>query len=152
MWQYPILRTAQSTLHFTSWHIWSIEHHLDFCGKHPATLQLLPEGCSCKYLPLSIAKFIHHVRYIPVVFQTSTSSFKRHIFCQPPMVSYTGLTNMWPSKHPLSSIRACHLPNVHVIRQSSLRSHKHPHGFQISAWFSKLPSGPLNIRKHLPNG
>ena len=33
--QYPVLRTAQSALHFTSWQTCSLRHHLGFSEKHP---------------------------------------------------------------------------------------------------------------------
>ena len=39
--RYPVLRTAQSALHFTSWPTCSIQGHFNFSGKHSATLQLL---------------------------------------------------------------------------------------------------------------
>ena len=41
--RYPVLRTAQSALHFTSWQICSIKHHLNFYGKHPSMQQLMYE-------------------------------------------------------------------------------------------------------------
>ena len=34
--QYPVLRTVQSALHFTSGQTCSLRHHLGFPGKHPA--------------------------------------------------------------------------------------------------------------------
>ena len=56
--QYPVLRTAQSTLHFTSLTdlytqtpsqlLWEAYRHM---------LQLLHEGCSYTYPPLSIARY-----------------------------------------------------------------------------------------------
>ena len=56
--QYPVIRTVQSTLHFTSltdlftqtssWLLWEASSH---------TLQLMCKGCSYTYPPLSIAKY-----------------------------------------------------------------------------------------------
>ena len=56
--QYPVLRTVQSTLHFTSltdlftqtssWLLWEVSSHM---------LQLMRKGCSYTYPPLSIAKY-----------------------------------------------------------------------------------------------
>ena len=56
--QYPILRTVQSALHFTSLTdlftqtpsrlLWEASSHM---------LQLMREGCSCIYPPLSIARY-----------------------------------------------------------------------------------------------
>ena len=56
--QYPILRTVQSTLHFTSLTdlftqtpsrlLWEVSSHM---------LQLMREGCSYTYPPLSIARY-----------------------------------------------------------------------------------------------
>ena len=44
---------AQSTLHFTL-----LRHHLKFSGNHPTMmLQLMCEGCSYTYPPLSIAMY-----------------------------------------------------------------------------------------------
>ena len=39
--QYPVVWIAQSTLHFTIWQTYSIKHHLNFSGKHLATMQLM---------------------------------------------------------------------------------------------------------------
>ena len=41
--QYPVLWTAQSTLHFTHWQTCSFQRYLNFSGKHSAKLQLLRE-------------------------------------------------------------------------------------------------------------
>ena len=56
--QYPVFRTIQSALHFTSLTdlftqtpsrlLWEASSHM---------LQLMREGCSCTYLPLSIARY-----------------------------------------------------------------------------------------------
>ena len=32
--QYPVRWTAQSALHVTPWQTWSLQHQLDFSGKH----------------------------------------------------------------------------------------------------------------------
>ena len=53
----PVLGTAQSALHFTSWQTCSFQRHLDFSGKHSATLQLLHEDYSFRYPPLSVAMY-----------------------------------------------------------------------------------------------
>ena len=53
---YPVLRTAQCTLCFTSWQTCSIKHHLNFSGKNPAMLQLMHKGCLYKYSPLSVTR------------------------------------------------------------------------------------------------
>ena len=55
--QYPVLRTAQSALHFTLWLTCSTKHQLNFLWKHPATLQLMCTGCSYKYPPQSITRY-----------------------------------------------------------------------------------------------
>ena len=38
--RHQIIGTAQSALHFTPWQTCSIEHHLNFSGRYPDTLQL----------------------------------------------------------------------------------------------------------------
>ena len=38
--RYPVCMTAQSALHFTPWQTCSFQGHLNFSGKHSATLQL----------------------------------------------------------------------------------------------------------------
>ena len=43
-----------------SWQTYSKRHHLNFCGKHPAMLQLMHEGCSYKYSPLSVARYSYN--------------------------------------------------------------------------------------------
>ena len=53
--RYPVHRTAQSALHFTPWQTCSFQGHLNFFGKYSATLQLLREGYSFTYAPLSVA-------------------------------------------------------------------------------------------------
>ena len=55
--RYPVLGTAQSALHFTPWSTCSFQRHLDFSGKHSATLQLLREDYSFRYPPLSVARY-----------------------------------------------------------------------------------------------
>ena len=42
--QYRVLMTYDCSRgwHFSPWQTWSTEHHLNFSGKHSATLQLLP--------------------------------------------------------------------------------------------------------------
>ena len=37
---YPVVRSVQSTLHFTPWQTCSTKHHLNFSGKYSATLHL----------------------------------------------------------------------------------------------------------------
>ena len=51
--RYPVRRTAQSTLHFSPWHTCSFQGHLNFSGKHSATLQLR-EDYSFTFPPLSV--------------------------------------------------------------------------------------------------
>ena len=57
--QYPVLRTIQRTLHFTPWQTCSIRHHHNVSGKHASShmLQLMGQGCSYTYPPLSIARY-----------------------------------------------------------------------------------------------
>ena len=53
--QYPVLRIAQSAVHFNPWQICSIEFHFDFYVKH-ATInaqKLFPN----KHPPLSTARY-----------------------------------------------------------------------------------------------
>ena len=57
--QYPVHRTAQSALHFTPWQTCSFQGHLNFFGKYSATLQLLREGYSFTYPPLSVLPGTH---------------------------------------------------------------------------------------------
>ena len=54
--KYPVPRISQSVFEFTSLAD-LFNHHLNFSGKHSAMLQLMGEGCSYKYQPLSIAKY-----------------------------------------------------------------------------------------------
>ena len=51
--RYPVRRTAQSALHFTPWQTCSFQGHLNFSGKHSATLQLR-EDYSFTFPPLSV--------------------------------------------------------------------------------------------------
>ena len=55
--QYKTPRNAQNGLPFTSWLTCSIENHLDFSGKHPATLQLRRED----YKYTNMRHFCSHV-------------------------------------------------------------------------------------------
>ena len=57
--RYPVHRTAQSALHFTPWQTCSFQGHLKFFGKYSATLQLLREGYSFTYPPLSVLPGTH---------------------------------------------------------------------------------------------
>ena len=57
--RYPVHRTAQSALHFTPWQTCSFQGHLNFFGKYSATLQLLREGYSFTYPPLSVLPGTH---------------------------------------------------------------------------------------------
>ena len=56
--RYPVRRTAQSALHFTSWQTCSFQSHLNFSGKHSATLQL-HEDYSFTFPPLSVLPGTH---------------------------------------------------------------------------------------------
>ena len=51
--QYPVL----SILHFTPSQTCSMKHHLNVFVKNSAMLQLMHEGCSYEYPPLSIARY-----------------------------------------------------------------------------------------------
>ena len=55
--RYPVFGTAQSALHFIPWQTCSFQRHLNFSGKHSATLQLLRDNFSFRYLPLSVARY-----------------------------------------------------------------------------------------------
>ena len=57
--RYPVHRTAQSALHFTPWQTCSFQGHLNFFGKYSAMLQLLREGYSFTYPPLSVLPGTH---------------------------------------------------------------------------------------------
>ena len=57
--RYPVHRTAQSALHFTPWQTCSFQSHINFFGKYSATLQLLREGYSFTYPPLSVLPGTH---------------------------------------------------------------------------------------------
>ena len=56
--RYPVRRTTQSALHFTPWQTCSFQGHLNFSGKHSATLQLR-EDYSFTFLPLSVLPDTH---------------------------------------------------------------------------------------------
>ena len=55
--RYPVIGTVRSALHFTPWQICSFQRHLDFSGKHSATLQLYREDYSFTYPFLSVARY-----------------------------------------------------------------------------------------------
>ena len=50
--RYPVLRTAQSALHFTPWQTYLFQGHFNFSGKHQAMLKLLRKDNSLTYQPL----------------------------------------------------------------------------------------------------
>ena len=52
--QYPVLRIAQSALHFTPWQACPIKHHLGFSGK-----QLMREDSLYTNIHMSIAKYLY---------------------------------------------------------------------------------------------
>ena len=66
--RYPVLGTVQSNLYFTPWQTCSFRNHLDFSGKHSATLQLLCKDFSFRYgffrYPLSVAKYSFKIKFL----------------------------------------------------------------------------------------
>ena len=56
--RYPVRVTVQSALHFTPWQTCSYQGHLNFSGKHSATLQLR-EDYSFTFPPLSVLTGTH---------------------------------------------------------------------------------------------
>ena len=55
--QLPILSIADNALQFISWHTYSLEHHIEFSGKHSAMLQLMHKKQFVdKYLPLCLGR------------------------------------------------------------------------------------------------
>ena len=55
--QYPVLETAQSTLHFTHRQTCSFQGHFNFSWKHSAILQLLRKDYSFRYPCMSVARY-----------------------------------------------------------------------------------------------
>ena len=51
--QYQNLKIARTALHISPWQTCSIKHHLNFSGKHSATLQLMCKDFIHKHPPLS---------------------------------------------------------------------------------------------------
>ena len=84
--RYPVRGTAQSTLPFTPWQTCSFHGHLNFSGKHSATLQLRrlfvhisTTVCIARYSFIQLSELCQRFEATAVGFETGLSSNRNAI-------------------------------------------------------------------------